>query len=185
MRGATISGSPMPTTTGFQSTLPMRGATYLVKYISECVTISIHAPHAGSDYILFIWLAEKQISIHAPHAGSDYGKKLEALRRWYFNPRSPCGERLRGADNTIITEDFNPRSPCGERRLGLRPRRSGWEFQSTLPMRGATLPSVLDIEALIFQSTLPMRGATSAISRATELNRISIHAPHAGSDRRR
>ena len=60
----------------------------------------------------------------------------------YFNPRSPCGERLnidsdavidalfqptlpvRGATaSTPLTAseniDFNPRSPCGERRVSL------------------------------------------------------------------
>ena len=60
---------------------------------------------------------------------------------WYFNPRSPCGERLvneimhnleiyisihapRVGSDDIVREKhpprnyFNPRSPCGERRSG-------------------------------------------------------------------
>ena len=36
----------------------------------------------------------------------------------------------------------------------------GWEFQSTLPMKGATWRSRLRITDYWFQSTLPMKGAT-------------------------
>ena len=78
-----------------------------------------------------------------------------------FNPRSPCGERLRwvcfnGAPSIIsihaplvgsdgwtyaphrVPPYFNPRSPCGERLSNLG---AGWRpgvFQSTLPLWGAT-----------------------------------------------
>ena len=34
------------------------------------------------------------------------------------------------------------------------------KFQSTLPVRGATLKSILGPEVFEFQSTLPVRGAT-------------------------
>ena len=80
----------------------------------------------------------QKISIHAPHAGSD---KLYLLS-------------YDGKTN------FNPRSPCGERPLtGEAPDR-----------------------AIKFQSTLPMRGATIELMLMLSLLRISIHAPHAGSD---
>ena len=55
---------------------------------------------------------------------------------------------------------FNPRSPCGERLLPDLASGPSIEFQSTLPMRGATPPK---------EGSLTTRG-------------ISIHAPHAGSD---
>ena len=80
--------------------------------------------------------------------------------------------------------DFNPRSPYGERRAGYRLEFLESEFQSTLPVRGATpgpfrsggtgpisihaprtgsdeskgLQGALDA---LFQSTLPVRGATA------------------------
>ena len=38
------------------------------------------------------------ISIHAPRVGSDHSSRLSNSRLSYFNPRSPCGERLRGLD---------------------------------------------------------------------------------------
>ena len=56
---------------GFQSTLPVRGATV---YAIHCITIcdiSIHAPRAGSDLEFENAKVMGMISIHAPRAGSD------------------------------------------------------------------------------------------------------------------
>ena len=84
------------------------------------IDISIHAPRAGSDVMavnakpmLFI------ISIHAPRAGSDLGPHAQS-------------------DHKV---NFNPRSPCGERRAILASLRLICKFQSTLPVRGATVDS--------------------------------------------
>ena len=82
-----------------------------------------------------------------------------------------------------------------------------WEFQSTLPLRGATRRNpqnhqnrmdfnphspcgerqrkVLMAEhAKEFQSTLPLRGATRSEHHHSMIVGISIHTPLAGSDRR-
>ena len=56
------------------------------------------------------------------------------------------------------------------------------EFQSTLPMRGATNRLTLGDMETVFQSTLPMRGATVPPAISITLLFISIHAPHEGSD---
>ena len=56
------------------------------------------------------------------------------------------------------------------------------EFQSTLPLRGATLPRCSPVDASKFQSTLPLRGATRRKIFGAYLVRISIHTPLAGSD---
>ena len=58
-----------------------------------------------------------KISIHAPLAGSD----------------PDCPVLLCNLQN------FNPRSPCGERRVNIFTTAAGAEFQSTLPLRGATI----------------------------------------------
>ena len=125
----------------FQSTHPMRGATchfliqlFVVSYfnprtpcgvrhetlqfILDSVTISIHAPHAGCDDILFMagdlfppisihaphagcdraecsHAGQRSISIHAPHAGCDPAAAVSPCRFRYFNPRTPCGVRPR------------------------------------------------------------------------------------------
>ena len=80
----------------------------------------------------------------------------------HFNPRTPCGVRLRiseltqrmldisihaplaGCDPKIIERrptmpDFNPRTPCGVRPLSSTTLRTAGSFQSTHPLRGATL----------------------------------------------
>ena len=99
----------------FQPTLPVRGATIDDVNKWDDITISIHAPRAGSDGRLSIATEILKISIHAPRAGSDW--LFSWTPAWYgnFNPRSPCGERP--VDWLIGTAggNFNPRSPCGER----------------------------------------------------------------------
>ncbi len=66
----------------FQSTLPMRGATGRRYEDGYRGTISIHAPHAGSDVFYDMEDADHwKISIHAPHAGSDTSHALGAMRR--------------------------------------------------------------------------------------------------------
>ena len=122
----------------FQSTLPMRGATWAAAQAAKAREISIHAPHAGSDLAGQPQTMVDHISIHAPHAGSDSFHVSIIFLIYDFNPRSPCGERPR----------------CTVKAKGPR------EFQSTLPMRGAT-------ENPDYELTY---------------NFISIHAPHAGSD---
>ena len=138
MRGATRVTKVFKNPIGFQSTLPMRGATQAGRPDHENVFISIHAPHAGSDLVHGPDGSRRPISIHAPHAGSD----------------QPLEESL------PAVADFNPRSPCGERLYSSLRSLSALIFQSTLPMRGATLRSLDRFFRQPFQSTLPMRGAT-------------------------
>ena len=116
----------------------MRGATVSYVGMQKALMISIHAPHAGSDTSASDDFLVSGISIHAPHAGSDLINVPILQSRCDFNPRSPCGERLYSAIALAMLEIF----------------------QSTLPMRGATIWNFVPI--LIYK--------------------ISIHAPHAGSD---
>ena len=126
--------------------------------------------------------------------------------KMHFNPRSPHGERrnLRRDGSTLIAH-FNPRSPHGERRRALDFLWLSFQFQSTLPARGATRNAGLyyrgcnisihaprtgsDAMALCcflrhneFQSTLPARGATRHRRLPQRVLDISIHAPRTGSD---
>ena len=100
------------------------------------------------------------VSIHAPHAGRD----LTVSR--YF-----CLELC-----------FNPRAPCGARLSISRIRGSTASFQSTRPVRGATLPRPIAWMYLMFQSTRPVRGATAAAAIHASTIHVSIHAPRAGRD---
>jgi len=183
----------------------MRGAAALGVLSSIYVSISIHAPHAGS--------------------GVKYLKVICLIND--FNPRSPCGERpwevnlstgkdkfqstlpMRGAAPRCskmqqTRQDFNPRSPCGERpdvRLILQLR---FIFQSTLPMRGAARSDKQrgnlrhnfnprspcgERHIRTDQGEYPwhFNPRSPCGERRLELEiddgqyRISIHAPHAGS----
>ena len=58
----------------------------------------------------------------------------------------------------------------------------GGEFQSTRPMRGATLHIGSPPFMAMFQSTRPMRGATHDSLIFLPTIGVSIHAPHAGRD---
>ena len=102
----------------FQSTLPARGATARQRTRRSTGGISIHAPRTGSDIansrtVPFSVLFQstlpargatipmlrrgfaRHISIHAPRTGSDDGGHCANHGHFYFNPRSPHGERPR------------------------------------------------------------------------------------------
>ena len=80
----------------------------------------------------------KGISIHATHAGGD---KLS----------------LHGFTDK---QNFNPRHPCGWRLVLVRFLSTFTTFQSTPPMRVATLKFAFSMFSILFQSTPPMRVAT-------------------------
>ena len=128
----------------FQSTHPMRGATQTPRSAQTISRISIHAPHAGCDGRSTSQVyPQPQISIHAPHAGCD--RKARRSRRAFcnFNPRTPCGVRLR-ADFSPLRRAYisihAPHAGCdGSPGLYID---SDLSFQSTHPMRGATRRSL-------------------------------------------
>ena len=118
LRGATAALSVKPVRKVFQSTHPLRGATVQEFQFGIFHKISIHAPLAGCDVRLVNdYRRVLEISIHAPLAGCDPSPNPPAAARHYFNPRTPCGVR-----HPV------PRRPAGA--LG---------FQSTHPLRGATM----------------------------------------------
>ena len=108
-------------------------------------------------------LIGNSISIHTPHAGSDVPQKRSFVRYQHFNPHSPCGERLLQSNELMPVQHFNPHSPCGERPEVSLGTGDCLVFQSTLPMRGATMDFEGKDAIVRFQSTLPMRGATLPI----------------------
>ena len=101
--------------------------------------VSIHAPHAGRDLLrrrCALLCGEfqstrpmrgatsggnrqgknRQVSIHAPHAGRDLLSGRDVSEGTRFNPRAPCGARLRRSMPRSSRGRFNPRAPCGARR---------------------------------------------------------------------
>ena len=60
----------------------------------------------------------------------------------------------------LLNHYFNPRVPCGTRQFVPPPPIDGAQFQSTRPMRDATIILRYYHASSIFQSTRPMRDAT-------------------------
>ena len=122
----------------FQSTLPVWGATH---------------PIFGEDL-------EVVISIHAPRVGSDAPRRWRGRFAGYFNPRSPCGERL------CISSSTQPYL----------------SFQSTLPVWGATLGYSSHLLVLLISIHAPRVGSDPDRREHQGARSISIHAPRVGSD---
>ena len=145
----------------FQSTLPARGATAIQRLKSFEPQISIHAPRTGSDILLFSSKAAFfYFNPRSPH-GERLGNQRRNARMDYFNPRSPHGERqyLRHVAKSLVRISIHaPRT--GSDAAALSPHCRGTRFQSTLPARGATHCPRRGGIRRGFQSTLPARGAT-------------------------
>ena len=102
------------------------------------------------------------ISIHAPLAGCDYSAWLQAADGRYFNPRTPCGVRHARYGDASYNGGFQSTHPLRGATLGLiRFCRRNPGFQSTHPLRGATALIRSGACTGRFQSTHPLRGATS------------------------
>ena len=177
-------GTTTNSTTLFQSTRPMRGATFYILPTMRARDISIHAPHAGRDAGDKYITGSNCISIHAPLAGCDVEHIQHTV--WfspYFNPRAPCGARqgdhlggtpLRaisihaphaGRDRCRRSDRrgkyyFNPRAPCGARRFSLR-LRFCWHY---------------------FNPRAPCGARPGGQTGLWQQRAISIHAPRAGRD---
>ena len=138
LRGATpprflsIGGKP------FQSTHPLRGATF-------CDVVST----TGSSFQ----------STH-PLRGATVGLERVVLRRLNFNPRTPCGVRLRRRPNRVL----------------------GQKFQSTHPLRGATDAAVKRFREDWISIHAPLAGCDDYSVLHCSDGVISIHAPLAGCD---
>ncbi len=148
----------------FQSTHPMRGATPGMKLYFRLLNgfQSTH-PMRGATVFKSPPFSRDGISIHAPHAGCDRPQNFCALDASYFNPRTPCGVRLdyigTNAPDYWISIHA-PHAGCDLFRYSFA--SDSFSFQSTHPMRGATLRTAKAASSISrFQSTHPMRGATA------------------------
>ena len=190
--------------------------------------ISIHALRKESDPgTLRLTKRSKNFNPHSP-CGERRHQHLQRARTQDFNPHSPCGERPPPWPSRHAPYDFNPHSPCGERRNAYgRPTISKYfnphspcgerqeilsstfemdEFQSTLPLRGATghtrhhpnIPCYFNphspcgerpasvkkgAQNVKFQSTLPLRGATAEQLLRLQTNSFQSTLPLRGATR--
>ena len=105
--------------------------------------ISIHAPRVGSDNSIQRSVRKDAlISIHAPRVGSDRKSLYGKIRTHTFQSTLPVwGATSFGPACLQNFFYFNPRSPCGERPGKYILQLPGFRFQSTLPVWGATIIS--------------------------------------------
>ena len=103
-----------------------------------------------------------------PMRGATQGNARHHQWPVYFNPRAPCGARRAVQEQYAPNQHFDPRAPCGARPgefINNGPLQGA--FQSTRPMRGATLKASALVSYHSFQSTRPMRGATAKVYKIT------------------
>ena len=124
----------------FQSTRPLRGATWMPLPGAPAEGVSIHAPLAGRDFMRLSPISRcgcfnprapcgarpgrpavpgtaNRVSIHAPLAGRD----LLRADRWHGRRQVSIHAPLAGRDSSTVPliggqAGFNPRAPCGARQ---------------------------------------------------------------------
>ena len=139
-----------------------------------------------------------------------YGARLSRRpwARWppHFNPRAPYGARRPDRWRSCGPAYFNPRAPYGARLqvqilirtdkiISIHAPHTGrdwlmvpgilytWEFQSTRPIRGATVVwPIMRVSVVNFNPRAPYGARLTEFFVNIKSLRISIHAPHTGRD---
>ena len=167
----------------FQSTRPMRGATYHKLGRPPEISVSIHAPRVGRDQECHLRLSSKNyFNPRAPCGARRSDASLHDYCR-YFNPRAPCGARRGLCRYCAMSTYFNPRAPCGARQHNNKDGKTNKKFQSTRPVWGATL-NLIPMGSAIkdFNPRAPCGARPAAEAGKAEKTKISIHAPRVGRD---
>ena len=201
----------------FQSTRPVRGATQVAGFSAVAkYYVSIHAPRTGRDPPGTI--QHDHLARPSFNKGDATASKFQSTRPVRGATQPAVSIRCASADS----RGFNPRAPYGARPLKPAPRRdpevsihaprtgrdcfkpSKILFQSTRPVRGATLQACFNPRApcgarsscysssegmkMGFNPRAPYGGARRAPcgarhERSERSSRyVSIHAPRAGRD---
>ena len=168
----------------FQSTHPLRGAT--IEQINFALGELDFNPRTPCGVRHTSWPTPTTCSNFNPR--TPCGVRLDGhipfsgLR--HFNPRTPCGVRLPITSvSTSASANFNPRTPCGVRLIFFASPQKMIAFQSTHPLRGATVAPAAQLHGLVGISIhAPLAGCDAAVHRNLLPLAISIHAPLAGCD---
>ena len=141
---------------------PCGGRQASVRYYRTWSFISIHAPRAGGDFEDLQGCYTAEISIHAPRAGGDVSEDAPVVEKKISIHAPRAGGDRPGKD---ITE---------QEYISIHAPRAGGDVDNMVE-KG------LKFE---FQSTPPVRGATVDADNERLWTLISIHAPRAGGDLR-
>ena len=151
----------------FQSTLPLRGATRGSRVIQAPRVFQSTLPLRGATCTLQRLTGTPPISIHAPLAGSDGDPIVTNIYTTIISIHAPlAGSDANGKVKSAKVVKFQSTLPLRGATLGNAICQLGYQFQSTLPLRGATRSASYHLlHYTTFQSTLPLRGATAPVSR--------------------
>ena len=139
LAGRDVTTGSCASSTAFQPTRPLRGAT--------CEVYGVR------------WLALFQPT--RPLRGATGLDRVTPTPHRDFNPRAPCGARPISPSAEYSASAISTHAPLAgrdQRLCGSLPARSG--FQPTRPLRGATFISITIAKTPTFQPTRPLRGAT-------------------------
>ncbi len=109
--------SHVPAKMQFQSTRPVRGATYLKSVVRRLCKFQSTRPVRGATWRPPSW----------------------ACRRRRFNPRAPCGARPWAVAQATTAQWFQSTRPVRGATALRASDRDPTRFQSTRPVRGATI----------------------------------------------
>ena len=182
----------------------MRGATPGHRSFASTPRISIHAPHARSDYPVSragrhgtdfnprssceerhhgkSQSRKSRISIHAPHARSDKTPQYKCASRRNFNPRSSCEERRRVRCQSHSRRRISIHAPHARSDYGYTGRPSDVLISIHAPhARSDLLLSPQCYSSWYFNPRSSCEERLDVVTPDT-MTTISIHAPHARSD---
>ncbi len=147
--------------TMFQSTLPTRGATFPAQLKLIIYDVSIHAPHTGSDVSVGFKCPHcGKFQSTLPTRGATPAVSLALIVKIVSIHAPHTGSDADEAASSADLPSFNPRSPHGE-----RPR-----------------PARISIAARRFNPRSPHGERRARGYADCSPERVSIHAPHTGSD---
>ena len=137
-----------------------RSCTMILRIVGS---ISIHAPHTGRDVVAFNLLhVLNSFQSTRPIRGATWPGTAWAMRQPIFQSTRP----IRGATRWVQFKargrlNFNPRAPYGARPAhGVPPGKWDYHFNPRAPYGARQLKKTRNGERRPFQSTRPIRGAT-------------------------
>ena len=148
----------------FQSTRPVRGATPTSSKSSKTnSTFQSTRPVRGATVVHHALVPAVFISIHAPRAGRDSRPAWTCPASTNFNPRAPCGARPHPRKHPRLLKKFQSTRPVrGATMKGAYRWRLKHNFNPRAPCGARPASTAGTIGEVTFQSTRPVRGATKA-----------------------
>ena len=168
----------------FQSTHPGKGATYVARYISRAVGVSIHAPWEGCDSLGGI-VKVKELTFQFTHPGkgatlTNYLSPLAFNKFQFTHPGKGATEKASSRSSMLEFQFTHPGK--GATDLFCVGQLSGMSFNSRTLGRVRLLLISPDSLLLEFQFTHPGKGATLRSVGTLHSSIVSIHAPWEGCD---